>query len=202
MRPTIHTIITILIVAILSVGELSASASDVDAEKDQVVEVLFGYLKAISTTDFQKATTFVIPGHLDEVRTHTLPVLIEAREDLQNEGNPLLDQIFEGISPEEAGELSGAQVLARIDNAVTTLMPGLLDIAHLDNINLMAVDLVQDNQATVRYETLLYGEIKETTKHFRKIDGQWYMSLDGAPEELADIFKQLFITRPSDERNR
>ena len=195
MRLTVQSAAILFVLYFLSVVSASAATSHIEVEKELVAEVFFGYSKTTSRSDFQKAATFIHPDHLRGLREHTLLVLIEARQHRQNKDNPILDLFFEGISVDSAAELTGAEVSARLEYAIAALIPGVLESAHLDNINLMSVDILPEDKAIVRYETRFHGQTKEVVKRFQKSNGKWYLTLDAQPEETAAGLKEL-LTKP------
>lgn len=192
MQPILKVVIFLLITG-LSANCYPTSLQYTDTDKEEIVNVFFEYMGSISESNFLGAAKLIHPAHLEGLETHTLPVLIEAWQASKNKDNPILNTFFEGLSAQQAVDLSGVQISSRLERTYTSLRPGALEAAQRENINLMSVGISEEGMATLRYETAINGEIITAEKQLKKYDGDWYLTLDGSTEQRAEELRELFI---------
>lgn len=170
----------------------SVSAENVD-EKDEVMEVFFEYLDAYSSSEFYAATRFFHPRHLNDYEEYVLPVLVDARNDARGGSHPILKDFFEGGPEGSAGEMSGAQVSANLDRAMTNYFPAIIESTRLENISIKSVALLGDGRARVEYDYLTpNGETTSLEESFARYNGEWRILLPVPPLEAADELRRLF----------
>lgn len=171
----------------------SVAVAENEGEKDEVVELFFEYLEAYSNSDFHRAATFVHPKHLNDYEEYTLPVLIEAKSHPRSEQHPIVEVFFEGVPDDKAHELTGIEVSARLDNAMVSFFPLLIDSARLENLDIKSVVFLDEGRARINYDYLTgNGEKEALEESLAKYEGEWRILLPEPPKQSAEHLESLY----------
>ncbi|MBD3895344.1 hypothetical protein IEI94_05720 [Halomonas sp. ML-15] len=186
-------IIRYFIITTVMLASFSAAVAENRDEKEEVIELFSEYLEAYSESDFHRAATFVHPQHLSDYERYTLPVLIEAKNHPRGAQHMIVEVFFEGVPDDKIHELTGKQISARLDRAMVSYLPIIIESARMENLTIKTVDFLDEGRARVSYDYLNSdGEINELEDNFAKYEDEWRILLPEPPKQAAESLKSLY----------
>lgn len=186
-------IIRYLVLSIVILASFSVAVAESKDEKEEVVELFSEYLEVYSNSDFHRAATFVHPKHLSDYEEYTLPVLIEAKNHPRSAQHPIVEVFFEGVPDDKAHELTGMEISARLDHAMVSFLPALIESARLENLDINSVVFLDESHARINYDYLSgNGEKKALEDTFAKYEGEWRILLPEPPKQASEYLKSLY----------